>query len=115
MRRPAILLLPVLLAACTAPFGTAPLGGGLFGAAPQSEPDPRLAACRAEADRIVLWRERGQVMRADETESGFRTGTLTVAPGFRAESDRGRAQLERDRIVQECLRAGPDRATGAPR
>jgi hypothetical protein len=90
MRRLA-LPLPLLLAACTAPWGEAP---------PR---DPREAACRAEATRVVQYRERGQLMRSDETESG--RGTVTVAPFARAESDRGLAQLEREAMVRDCLRA----------
>lgn len=90
MRR-LLLTLPLLLAACAMPA--------------ESPRDPREAACRAEATRIVQWRERGQTMRTDETESG--RGTVTVAPYSRAESDRGLAQLERERIVRDCLRAQP--------
>jgi hypothetical protein len=92
MHRAALLLLPLLLAACTAPLG-APPGG---------EADARRDACLAEATRQVQWRERGQTMRSDETESG--RGTVTVAPYGRAESDRMMAQMERDRMVQDCLR-----------
>jgi len=51
---------------------------------------------------VVQFRERGQTMRSDETESG--RGTVTVAPYGRVESDRMLAQMERDRITQDCLR-----------
>jgi hypothetical protein len=100
MPRFAVFLLPVLLAACTAPLGSPP----------PRERDARADACRAEATRVVQFRERGQTMRNDETESG--RGTVTVAPYSRAESDRMFAQMERDRIMQDCLRAAPG---GAPR
>lgn len=98
MSRSAALLLPMLLAACAAPLGTLPSAG-----VPRGERDARLEACRAEATRVVQYRERGQLMRSDETESG--RGTVTVAPYFRAESDRALAQMERDRIVEDCMRA----------
>lgn len=91
--RPA-LLLPLLLAACALPPGE-----------PAPRRDPREAACRAEATRVVQLRERAQTMRMDETESG--RGTVTVAPYARAEMDRGLAQMERDRMVRDCLRAQP--------
>jgi hypothetical protein len=88
-----VLLLPILLAACAAPLGAPPPG----------ERDARYDACRAEATRVVQYRERAQTMRSDETESG--RGTVTVAPYGRAESDRMMAQMDRDRIIQDCLRA----------
>jgi hypothetical protein len=69
---------------------------------PRGERDSRYDACRAEATRVVQYRERGQLMRSDETESG--RGTLTVAPYSRLENDRGAAQIDRDRLVAECLR-----------
>lgn len=94
MPRLVLILLPVLLAACTAPIGRQ-----------AAERDPRLDACRAEATRVVQYRERGQTMRSDETESG--RGTVTVAPFSRSESDRAMAVMERDRIVADCLRANP--------
>lgn len=103
MPRLAALILPVLLAACAQPIGS--LGG--VGSRPPAERDPRVEACRAEATRVVQWRDRGQLMRSDETESG--RGTVTVAPYSRVESDRAGQQYERDRIVQECLRAQPGR------
>jgi hypothetical protein len=98
MHRHAALLLPALLIACSAPAPQA-------SRAP-TERDARVAACRAEATRIVQYRERGQVMRTDETESSL--GTLTVTPFDRAEADRGRAQMERDRIMRECIGGAPE-------
>jgi hypothetical protein len=95
MVRPAVLLLSLLIAGCAAPAGTAP-----------SAPDnARLAACQAEAERIVQRRERAQVMRADEAESS--RGFVTVAPIGRAANDRGFAQMDRDRIIADCMRADP--------
>ncbi|MCZ8147253.1 MAG: hypothetical protein O9325_05280 [Roseomonas sp.] len=95
MVRPAVLLLTLLIAGCAAPVGTAP-----------SAPDnARLAACQAEAERMVQRRERAQVMRADEAESS--RGFVTVAPTGRAANDRGFAQMDRDRIIADCMRADP--------
>ncbi|WP_137177549.1 hypothetical protein [Roseomonas sp. AR75] len=99
-----LLLLPLLLAACDSPR----LAGGSLdvpmGGAPRGTSDPRLDACRAEATRVVQFRERGQLMRTDETESG--RGFITVAPYSRAENDRASAQLTRDQMIQDCLRQG---------
>lgn len=93
MVRPALLLLSLLVAGCAATVETAP-----------SAPDnARLAACQAEAERMVLRRERAQVMRADEAESS--RGFVTVAPSGRAATDRGFAQMDRDRIIADCMRA----------
>lgn len=95
MVRPAVLLLALLIAGCAGPAGNAP-----------SAPDnARLAACQAEAERMVLRRERAQVMRADEAESS--RGFVTVAPTGRASNDRGFAQMDRDRIIADCMRADP--------
>jgi hypothetical protein len=99
MPRHAVLLLPILLMACSAPLGPGPAPR------PTAERDARTEACRAEATRIVQYRERGQTMRTDETESG--RGTVTVAPFSRAETDRGMAQMERDRIMRECMGGTP--------
>ena len=94
LSRPALLLLPAMLAACAAPPSAGPQGG-----------DSRLAACQAEAERMVLRRERAQVMRTDETEGG--RGFVTVAPYARAETDRAFAQMDRNRIIADCMGTGP--------
>ena len=89
-----------------APFALSPaanaLGAAPAGNAPPGQQEADYEACRAEATRVVQFRERGQTMRSDETESG--RGTVTVAPYGRVESDRMLAQMERDRITQDCLR-----------
>jgi hypothetical protein len=100
MRR-LVILLPLLAAACSAPIG--PLTRG------QADRDPREEACRAEATRIVQYRERGQTMRTDENESS--RGITTVAPFQRTESDRMRAQMDRDQIMRDCLGVSPNQGT----
>ncbi|NGM18426.1 hypothetical protein G3576_00250 [Roseomonas stagni] len=77
---------------------------------PRGERDARYEACRDQATRVVQYRERGQLMRSDETESG--RGTMGVAPMMRVENDRGAAQIDRDRLIAECLRASPDPVRG---
>ncbi len=95
MPRPVSPALLLLLAACSAPFGTES----------RRERDPRAEACRTEATRLVQWRDRGQLMRTDETESS--RGTTTIAPQSRVESERFGQQMERDRLTRECLAANP--------
>ena len=58
------------------------------------------AACRAEADRVMANRERGQIMRADEREA--RIGSLDGS-GLRRPSDSLGERFERDRMVEECV------------
>jgi len=80
---------------------------------PRSEDSAALEACRAEATRVVQFRDRGELMRTDETESS--RGTFSSAPFSRVETQRMGQQMSRDRLVEECLR-GATRAspTNAP-
>jgi hypothetical protein len=105
-----LLLLPVLLAACDSPRLQAARVDVPMGGAARGDQDPRLEACRAEATRMVQFRDRGQTMRTDETESG--RGTVTVAPFSRTESDRASAQLTRDQMIQDCLRQAQGPTSG---
>jgi hypothetical protein len=100
--RPLLILLPLLLAACDSPRLQNARLDTPMGGAPRGDQDPRLEACRAEATRVVQFRERGQTMRTDETETG--SGFITVAPYSRAQNDRAAAQLTRDQMIQDCLR-----------
>ena len=68
-------------------------------------------ACRRDADRIVLYRDRGQLMREDERDA--RVGTDASIYARRAETDRLGRAFERDRIAAECLEQDP-RTTAAP-
>jgi hypothetical protein len=97
----------LLLGACGAPI---PSFSPMPAPVPQGQRDSRYEACREQATRVVQYRERGQLMRSDETESG--RGTLTVAPYSRVEADRGAAQIDRDRLIAECLRASPTPVRG---
>lgn len=110
---PSALALALLaLAACAAPADPAARAG----AARDARRDGDAAqACRAEADRVVLFRDRGQLMREDDLDA--RVGLATNVVTARATSDRLGRQFERDRLAAECLRArtgaGPDAAAGA--
>ena len=98
----------LLLGACSRPIGSFPAVTPIEAPAPiaRGDRDSRYEACRAEATRIVQFRERGQLMRTDDAESG--RGTLSATPSSRRDNDRGAAQIDRDRLIADCLRAAPD-------
>ncbi|MFC7688607.1 hypothetical protein ACFQY5_02145 [Paeniroseomonas aquatica] len=59
------------------------------------------AGCRADADRIVTTRDRGQLMREDERDA--RVGTDASIYARRGETDRLGRIYERDRIAEDCV------------
>jgi hypothetical protein len=59
------------------------------------------AACRADADRIVTFRDRGQLMREDERDA--RIGTDASIYARRSETDRLGRIYERDRLASNCV------------
>ena len=62
-------------------------------------------ACRRDADRVVQYRDRGQLMREDERDA--RIGTDSSIYARRTETDRLGRVFERDRIAAECLQQEP--------
>lgn len=62
-------------------------------------------ACRRDADRVVLYRDRGQLMREDERDA--RVGTDASIYARRIETDRLGRAFERDRMAAECLEQEP--------
>jgi hypothetical protein len=85
IRLPALLGLAVL-AACARPE-------------PQVRPEASIeAACRAEAERMMMTRMRADRPRLDELESRLSGG------GFEAQRIRTTELLDRDRLYRECLR-----------
>jgi hypothetical protein len=69
------------------------------------------AACRQDADRIIQFRDRGQLMREDERDA--RVGTDSSIYARRTETDRLGRLFERDRLAADCVqqntRAAPQR------
>ncbi|WP_128079998.1 hypothetical protein [Roseicella frigidaeris] len=59
------------------------------------------AACRRDADRIIVTRDRGQLMREDERDS--RVGSQASIYSQRAETDRLGRLFERDRLADQCV------------
>ena len=101
-----IRLLPLLLviAAC-APHEAPPSPrGAVAGATPEWQ---RIST--QEAERVVNFRERGQLMRAD---SNFGDSDMTNdVPTARLRSDSFRQQTLRDELIRECIR---NAGTGQP-
>ena len=60
------------------------------------------AACRRDAERIIVTRDRGQLMREDERDS--RMGSQASPFSQRAETDRLGRLYERDRLMEQCIR-----------
>ncbi|WP_376091120.1 hypothetical protein ACE7GA_21130 [Roseomonas sp. CCTCC AB2023176] len=77
--------------------------------------DATAAACRADAERVVLYRDRGQIMRSDDYNA--RVGTTSYL-GPRVITDDLARSYDRDRLAAECLRgareASPAAAPAAP-
>ena len=101
-----IRLLPLLLviAAC-APHEAPPSPrGAVAGATPELQ-----RICTQEAERVLNFRERGQLMRAD---SNFGDSDMTNdVPVARLRSDSFRQQTLRDELIRECIR---NAGTGEP-
>ena len=105
----------------TAPYSTGysaprtglPSGRGSAYTAPPPSPAVRdraavADACRRDADRVVQYRDRGQLMREDDSDA--RIGTDSSIYARRMETDRLGRVFERDRIAAECL----DQSSPAP-
>ena len=68
-----------------------------------------LRICTAEAERVVNYRERGQLMRRD---ANFGDSDMTNdVPTARLRSDDFRQQSLRDELIRECIR---NAGTGRP-
>ena len=71
--------------------------------------------CEAEAERIVLFRDRGQAARNDEAM--FMTDATNNIPTLRVQSDAYNQRSRREELVRECIRAaqaGPQPVDAAP-
>lgn len=88
------------------------LGLALLAACARPQPAERAdasieAACRAEAERMMMTRTRADRPRLDELESRF-------GGGFEAQRIRTTELLDRDRLYRECLgRASAGQAPAA--
>ncbi|MFC0410512.1 hypothetical protein [Roseomonas elaeocarpi] len=105
MTKTTTLLKPVLLLAALA--ACAPVAEQRSAGTEQQ--DARVAECRREAERVVLYRDRGQTMRVDENES--RVGVSGIS-GFQTSNNRLGATFARDRLAAECVRDAQPPGTG---
>ncbi|TCZ66843.1 hypothetical protein [Roseicella aquatilis] len=87
-----------------APIPSAPGGAATIQAANQGVRDQAAvaAACRRDAERIIVTRDRGQLMREDERDS--RMGSQASPFSQRVETDRLGRLYERDRLMDQCIR-----------
>ena len=109
--KPLILSTLLLLGACSG------AGGGGFGGGARSDDqrqqDATTAACRADAERTMRYRDRGQLMRTDEAEARIGSGAFTDAVAGSMSTDRLSARFEQSRLVEDCVR-GANAAAAAP-
>lgn len=74
-------------------------------AAPRgAEADQRYQACRAEATRVVLFRERGQTMRNDDlalAPGSFGNGS--AVPDWQRQMNQATTGQEIDRLTRQCI------------
>jgi len=100
--KPLILSTLLLLGACSG------AGGGGFGGGARSDDqrqqDATTAACRADAERTMRYRDRGQLMRTDEAEARIGSGAFTDAVAGSMSTDRLSARFEQSRLVDACVR-----------
>lgn len=90
----------ILLGACsTFERPTVPTPSVRSGTGPDAE---LIAACRREAERQILYNDRGQWARNDEA-LGLSDVTNNI-PSMRIRSDSGNLVLRRDQMVQDCVR-----------
>ena len=94
-----IRLLPLLLviAACAPREAPPSARAAAAGATPEL-----LRICTAEAERILNYRERGQLMRI---ESNFGEGDINNdVPSSRLRTEAYQQQTMRDELIRECVR-----------
>lgn len=58
-------------------------------------------ACREAADKVIVTRDRGQLLREDERDA--RVGSQASIYEQRAETDRLGRRFERDQLARECV------------
>ncbi|MBP0492922.1 hypothetical protein [Roseomonas indoligenes] len=113
--RPVLALLlaaPLGLTACAAP-PAAPVASraGVPNAGGDAARSDRAAACMADAERVVRFRDRGQLMRQDDYNA--RIGTTSYL-GPQVISDQFAQVYDRDRMAADCVR-GANSPTATPR
>jgi hypothetical protein len=103
--KPLVLPLLLLIAGCSG--GLAPR----YGQQQDAVDDTITAGCRQDAERMMRYRERGQLMRVDEAQSRLGTGADIGNP---LERNQLGARFEQDRLVAECLRSATPASPAVP-
>lgn len=97
----AALAAPVPRAAPTAPRGPQPVPVAPRGVTQGAGPSPAtISACRAEAERAAVTRNRGDLMRLEGRDADVGGGDRNRVFD---EQVRGFAQQDRDRLFRECI------------
>lgn len=94
------LLAAFLLGACANADAPASMRAATAGAGQDSNLRQR---CEAEAERIVLFRDRGQAARSDDAM--FMTDATNNIPTLRVQSDAFNQRSRREELTRECIRA----------
>jgi hypothetical protein len=94
------LLAALMLGACANANAPTSMRAATAGAGPDSALRQR---CIAEAERIVVARNRGQAVRDDEAM--FMTDATNNIPTLRVQSDAYNARSQREELARECVRA----------
>jgi hypothetical protein len=107
---PASLAAPVPRTAAAAPRGPQPVPVPARGAAQGAGPSPAtISACRAEAERAAVTRNRGDLMRLEGRDVDLGDSNRVFD-----EQVRGFAQQDRDRLFRECLSRADSGSTRIP-
>jgi hypothetical protein len=94
------LLAALLLGACANADAPTSMRAATAGAGQDSILRQR---CEAEAERIVVFRNRGQAVRDDDAM--FMTDATNNIPTLRVQSDRFNRRSEREELTRDCIRA----------
>ena len=94
------LLAALLLGACANANAPTSMRSATAGAGQDSILRQR---CEAEAERIVVFRNRGQATRDDDAM--FMTDATNNIPTLRVQSDAYNARSQREELTRECIRA----------
>jgi hypothetical protein len=94
------LLAALMLGACANADAPTSMRAATAGAGPDNVLRQR---CIAEAERIVVFRNRGQATRDDDAM--FMTDATNNIPTLRVQSDAYNARSQREELTRECIRA----------
>lgn len=113
MTRVALSALLLLLGACSYfDNGPRPSAAVRTGTGPDAD---LIAACRRQAERTIIYNDRGQSARDDEALA--MSDATNNIPSMRIRSDQQNRIMRRDQLVEECVRqnrGGPQPVDARP-